>query len=168
MNRSEFERELLQSLPRLRSHCLALTRNQTAADDLTQATVELAIRYAGQYVDDGKFLAWLRMIALNRFRTDHRRTRRDLDLVVSLDDDAYERPALEIPVASRADDLLFLREVARVAEDALSEEQVVALNLLVMEDLSYKDLSDLLGMSVGGAKSMVHRARERLRAVIAG
>ena len=60
-----FERELTGLLPRLRRFAHALSRNGADADDLTQATVERALRSRAQWEPGTRLDSWLYRIMRN-------------------------------------------------------------------------------------------------------
>ncbi|PAY18957.1 hypothetical protein CKO51_13425 [Rhodopirellula sp. SM50] len=57
-------------------------------------------------------------------------------------------------------------KVVHQALDALSEEHRAILVLRELDELAYREISDILGISVGTVRSRLNRARGRLREVI--
>jgi RNA polymerase sigma-70 factor (ECF subfamily) len=69
----------------------------------------------------------------------------------------------EIPgVAGRQDSALEHRDLLR-AFSTLPEEQRSVLLLIAVEDLSYEEAAQVLGVPIGTVMSRLSRARERLR-----
>src|SRR5881628_2708422 len=62
---SSFEDQLAALLPRLRRFAHALSRNPADADDLTQATIERALRSRGQWEPGTRLDSWLYRIMRN-------------------------------------------------------------------------------------------------------
>src|SRR5215212_4002757 len=62
---ASFESELVAMLPRLRRFAHALSQNGTDADDLTQATVERALRSKAQWQHGTRLDSWLYRIMRN-------------------------------------------------------------------------------------------------------
>ena len=60
-----FESELTQLLPRLRRFAHSLSRNGADADDLTQATIERALRSREQWQPGTRLDSWLYRIMRN-------------------------------------------------------------------------------------------------------
>ena len=60
-----FERDLTGLLPRLRRFAHALSRNGADADDLTQATIERALRSRDQWQSGTRLDSWLYRIMRN-------------------------------------------------------------------------------------------------------
>ena len=73
-----FESELTQLLPRLRRFAHSLSRNGADADDLTQATIERALRSREQWQPGTRLDSWLYRIMRNLWiDTARARTRRE-------------------------------------------------------------------------------------------
>src|SRR5690348_9336554 len=73
-----FDSELVAMLPRLRRFAHALSRNAADADDLTQATVERALRSREQWQAGTRLDSWLYRIMRNLWiDTARARGRRD-------------------------------------------------------------------------------------------
>ena len=68
-------------------------------------------------------------------------------------------PGRQIDKAERA-------QMVRMAIDALSERQRMALLLAKFENLSYREIAETMGMSVKATKSLLCRARENLRVIL--
>jgi RNA polymerase sigma factor (sigma-70 family) len=62
---SSFEGELTALLPRLRRFAHALSRNETDADDLTQSTIERALRSRDQWHAGTRLDSWAYRIMRN-------------------------------------------------------------------------------------------------------
>src|SRR5687767_7038001 len=78
MSRDQFEDQLAELLPRLRRFAHSLSRNPADADDLTQATVERALRSRGQWAPGTRLDSWSFRIMRNLWiDTARARTRRD-------------------------------------------------------------------------------------------
>ena len=64
--------------------------------------------------------------------------------------------------AARIDERLAAREV-EAAMARLPEDQRLAVALVLVEGLSYKDAADTLGVPIGTVMSRLHRARQQLQ-----
>ena len=62
---------------------------------------------------------------------------------------------------------LELRDLSR-ALDALTEEQCQVILLIGLEDMSYRDASEILGVPVGMVMSRLSRGRDRLSTLTNG
>ncbi len=143
-------------IPGLRRYAWALLRDDEAADDLVQDTLERAIRHWSQRRRDRDLKAWLFAIQRNLFLNAVRqRKTRGVTVGVEL---------LENTSASAGgpDAHADLRDVL-TGLDALPEEQRSVLLLVGVEDLSYEQVAQVLDIPVGTVMSRLSRARARLR-----
>jgi RNA polymerase sigma-70 factor, ECF subfamily len=149
-------------IPGLRRFATALLRgDRERADDLVQDTLERALSRWHMRRVGGNLRGWLYTILYNRFLTDQQRLRRR-----GLHGTLIEET--EIPgVAGGQDSALEHRDLLR-AFSALPEEQRSVLLLIAVEDLSYEEAAQVLGVPIGTVMSRLSRARERLRRHIQG
>lgn len=143
-------------IPGLRRYAWALLRDDEAADDLVQDTLERAIRHWGQRRRDGDLKAWLFAIERNLFLNALRR-RRSHGVQVGIDVLENAPASVETPEGHMG-----LRDVL-TGLDALPEEQRSVLLLIGVEDLSYEQAAQVLDIPVGTVMSRLSRARGRLR-----
>jgi RNA polymerase sigma-70 factor (ECF subfamily) len=143
-------------IPSLRRYAWALLRDDEAADDLVQDTLERAISRWHQRRSDGNVRAWLFTIQRNLFLNGLRQRRqRGVQVGVETLD--------EIPAADGATDgSAGLRDIL-TGLDALPEEQRSVLLLVGVEDLSYEQAAQVLDVPIGTVMSRLSRAREKMR-----
>ncbi|HEU6442011.1 MAG TPA: RNA polymerase sigma factor [Microvirga sp.] len=143
-------------IPGLRRYAWALLRDDEAADDLVQDTLERAIRHWSQRRRDRDLKAWLFAIQRNLFLNAMRqRKARGIPVGVELLENASAS-------AGGPDAHEDLRDVL-TGLDALSEEQRSVLLLVGVEDLTYEQVAQVLSIPVGTVMSRLSRARARLR-----
>jgi RNA polymerase sigma-70 factor (ECF subfamily) len=150
------------AIPRLRRYARALLRDNAAADDLVQDCLERAISRWHQRRSDGDARAWLFSIlhnlAVNRMRQT---ARRGAHVPVE-----HANPsATAIPADQEA--AIHEHDVIKVL-DRLPDDQRAVLLLVSIEELSYADAAQALGVPTGTIMSRLSRARERLRIELAG
>jgi len=152
----EFVNALVAQLPNLRRYAVALVGNAALADDLVQDSMERALKQSAQLRDLKHLPGWLRRILYNRYIDGIRRDRsRGKQQDISEFADHLE---VSISADDRAEALDFLKAV-----NTLSEEHRQILLLVGLEDLSYQEISEELGIPLGTVMSRLARARERLR-----
>jgi RNA polymerase sigma-70 factor (ECF subfamily) len=151
----DFHEQLITILPRLRVQALALTRNRAMAEDLVHDAVCNGLAARGSFIPGTNFAAWMHRIVRNRFISDLRRRREQVDV-----DDL---PAALFATKAPHDDVLTLQELGR-AIGRLPAEQREALVFVAVEGMSYEELAAATGCAVGTAKSRVFRARRQLEA----
>jgi RNA polymerase sigma-70 factor (ECF subfamily) len=146
-------------VPRLRRYARALTGTREAADDLTQDALERAWQKRALWQPGTDLRAWMFTIMHNVFVNGTRKGRP----TVSLEDLAMEdsRPAAGTSVETG----IVLGELARSLA-LLPEEQREVLLLVGLEQFSYAEASEMLGVPIGTVMSRLSRARERLRLLL--
>lgn len=148
-------------LPHLRRFAFGLCRNPEDADDLVQDCVARAIGRWHLRRHDGNLKGWLFAILYNEFVNGRRRIARR-SAIASL------REAEDEPQAAAAqEDHLYLRDVMG-AIARLPEDQRTVLLLIAVEDLSYAETAEALGVPLGTIMSRLSRAREKLRRLLDG
>jgi RNA polymerase sigma-70 factor (ECF subfamily) len=145
-------------LPRLRRFARALSRNQHDADDLAQAAVERALRHREQFRPGANLAAWMFGIVKNAWIDDRRARGRRGE--VALPEDSGEHPAVA-PIDAQAE----LWSVSE-AMDKLPEEQRLAVALVLVEGMSYKEAAAVLDVPIGTLTSRLARGRLALAATL--
>jgi RNA polymerase sigma factor (sigma-70 family) len=155
----EIARLIEPQIPALRRYAFALLRDREAADDLVQDTLERAVAaWSGRH-RDGDVRAWLFKIERNLFlRMVQRRSRAGREI----GSEALEQ--VPDPSADPEADTGVRDVLAGIA--ALPEEQRSVLLLVAVEDMSYAEAAEVLGIPVGTVMSRLSRARERMRGFI--
>ena len=149
---------IVELIPRLRRYARALARDRTAADDLVQDTLERAWSKLHLYRRGTDLRAWL-FTVMHNVHVNQRRAARPS---TPLDD---EMPELSLP--ARETDTLVLRDLD-AAIRRLPVDQREVLLLVALEDMSYDEAAQALGIPIGTVMSRLARAREKLRAMLSG
>ena len=145
-------------------------RDQTEAEDIAQNVFVQAWKSAPRYQATAKFSTWLftiaRNLCLNEFR---RRSRHPAESLDQMRDDSDDQPLHQVVdkrITGAQDELLRgeLELKVDAAIEALPENQRAALALCRQEELSYEEIAAVLGCSLSATKSLIHRARETLKA----
>jgi RNA polymerase sigma-70 factor, ECF subfamily len=76
----EFQDQLVDFLPRMRTWALALTRNASAADDLVQEVALKTLKASETFIPGTSFSAWTHRIMVNQFISNIRGQREYNDL----------------------------------------------------------------------------------------
>lgn len=156
MTLDEIAALLEPQIPGLRRYAWALLRDDEAADDLVQDTLERAIRHWSQRRRDGDLKAWLFTIQRNLFLNGLRKRRtHGVQVGVEVLDDVSA--SVDTPESHAG-----LRDIL-AGLDALPEEQRSVLLLIGVEDLSYEQAAQALDIPLGTVMSRLSRARGRLR-----
>jgi RNA polymerase sigma-70 factor (ECF subfamily) len=156
---ADFGTELLTLVPHMRAFARSLCANRELADDLTQDTLEKAIKAAASFTPGTNMKAWLFMILRNQFYSYKRRSWRSTEL----DPEVAERSLVAVNNPAGALELDELRRAMAM----LPDEQREALILIGAGGLSYEEASEITGVAIGTVKSRVSRARDRLALIYA-
>lgn len=150
-----------------------LLGNAEEAEDLAQECFLRVYRTRKKYRPKAKFSTWLFTIAnnlaLNVLRTRKRRPSVPLDVHES--GPLGPRPAEQI-LADKGHapghrlQQQELAAVIRHALEGLNERQRMAVVLNKFEDMGYAEIAEVMGMSAKAIKSLLSRARTRLREVL--
>jgi RNA polymerase sigma-70 factor (ECF subfamily) len=159
--RRAFEAEALGYLDSLYGAALRLTRNAADAQDLVQDTYVRAFRSAKQYQPGTNLKAWLFTILHNAFRNQRRDSGRD---PVDVDSDRAELAAPADPAAGPEAQLLrdALDPDLQAALDALPEAFREAVWARDVDEFSYAEIAEMLGIPVGTVMSRISRGRRML------
>ena len=157
-----FRHQLLAAIPRLRRYARSLVFDAAAADDLVQGTLERALSHWHQFDQRRDMVLWLLSIAHNAFLDGRRR-----DARLSL----LEPQRLQDQQDAQASDPgvdVGLRLDLGAALARLSPEQREVLLLVGVEQFSYAECAEALGIPIGTVMSRVSRARSSLREGLEG
>jgi RNA polymerase sigma-70 factor (ECF subfamily) len=145
---------IVQLLPRLRRFARSLTRNQHDADDLVQSVVERVWRNLEQFKPGANLGSWMFGIMKNAWIDDRRARGRRGE--VALPEGSGEHPSM-----SPADSAINLWSVSE-AMNKLPDEQRLAIALVLVEGLSYKEAAEVLEIPMGTLTSRLARGRTAL------
>jgi RNA polymerase sigma-70 factor (ECF subfamily) len=151
--------ELEAVVPRLRRYARALTGSREAADDLTQDTLERAWQKRTLWQAGTDLRAWTFTIMHNVFVNGTRKGRPTVSL-----DDADGEEARPAPGASVETGVVVAELVRSLS--LLADEQREVLLLVGLEQFSYAEAAEVLGVPIGTVMSRLSRARERLRVLL--
>jgi RNA polymerase sigma-70 factor (ECF subfamily) len=152
-----FQREIVELLPRLRRLARVLARAPADADDLVQIAVERALAHRRTWAPGTRLDSWMFRIMKNAWIDETRaRTRRG---AVLLDEEA----GVEVgdDGARVVEDRLQVSDVER-AMARLPEDQRLAVALVLVDGLSYKEAAEVLEVPQGTLTSRLGRGRAAL------
>ncbi len=145
-------------LPRLRRFARALTRHPQDADDLVQLAVERALTRSTQWRPDSSLTNWMLAIVRNAWIDETRaRHRRDAVLVP-------ENEAVEVGDTGTDRDIEWWS--IQSALGRLPEEQRLAVALVLIEGLSYREAAQVMEVPIGTLTSRLARGRLALQAML--
>ena len=149
--------------PRLTRHCLRLTGDRDAADDLVQ---EVFVRFIARFPEPpagmhvGPYLHTMaRNVLLNQRRDRHELPDDEIERSAGADDDIDVDP-------ERAALLDEQRGQVRRCAELLTAQQQRALTLREVEGRSYAEIGSALGLGADAVAQVIARGRARLRVVL--
>lgn len=156
----DYRTQLAAELPPLRRFARALTGDPALADDLVQDCVERALTKGHLYDPSRPLRAWLYAVLRNLYISGLRRNGRST-VVKTVDDLADGEDAVPPDQEHRM-------AVGSVAEalDRLSPQHREVIVLVALEEMSYRDVAEILGVPLGTVMSRLSRAREHLRLLL--
>jgi RNA polymerase sigma-70 factor (ECF subfamily) len=162
------DREAFEMIIRTHSRTLfaiayGILQNREEAEDVVQDALVKAWKTRWRVRDPEKFPAWLATIARHRAR-DIFRKRRTVSLSTTIDEVIEPSPTAE-PNGPELDQQL------RSALAALPEIHRAALTLRYFEEMDYRSIENILGLSNGALRGILGRAlasmRKQLRPALA-
>jgi RNA polymerase sigma-70 factor (ECF subfamily) len=147
---------IIAVLPRLRRFARVITRHPADADDLVQLAIERALLRHSQWQEQLRFESWMFGILRNAW-IDELRLRKRRAAVL-----APEEEGSNVGDSSAVDQVNLLSVQKAMAE--LPEEQRMAVALVLIEGLSYKEAAAALDIPQGTLTSRLARGRETLQA----
>lgn len=141
-------------------------RQPAEIEDLAQDTFLKAFRRLDSFEGQSSFATWLHRIAVNTCLDALKRKSRS-PVMAAEDPEALAVEGRGVgPSIAAPDAGLEREEIARVTRAALERLPEIFRTVLVLrefEDLSYQEMADTLGISIGTIESRLFRARARFR-----
>lgn len=167
--REQFSAEALTHLDSMYGAALRLTRSESDAEDLVQDSFLKAYRFYDRYEPGTNMRAWLLRVLTNTFINKYRRTHRERrvfegDDAEPVGEGVMSRAAMRALHDPVGDALrpLISKEI-QSALDELSDEHRLMILLADVEELSYKEIAEIVGCPIGTVMSRLHRARKQLQ-----
>jgi RNA polymerase sigma-70 factor (ECF subfamily) len=154
----EIGERIVGLLPRLRRFARSLSRHQHDADDLVQSAVERAWKNSDQLRPGANLASWMFGIMRNAWLDNLRAGKRRGE--VPLPEDSGSHPAV-----SNADTDAAMWSVSE-AMGKLPEDQRLAIALVLVEGMSYKEAAEVLEIPIGTLTSRLARGRTALAAAL--
>lgn len=140
---------------------LSLTKSSSDAGDLTQQTFFIWAKQGHVLREEGKAKSWLFTTLYREFLRGRRRAER-MTALEDLGPVDADPPAPEVDVVTGMDAGLVVECLQEV-----DETYRVPLTLFYMQDLSYKEIAEMLEVPIGTVMSRLSRGKAQLRAALA-
>jgi RNA polymerase sigma-70 factor, ECF subfamily len=156
----DFRSQLAVELPHLRRFARALAGDAALADDLVQDCLERALTKSHLYDPSRPLRAWLYAVLRNLFISGLRRDGRST-VVKTVDDLADGEGAVQATQEER----LSVQMIGD-ALDRLPAQHREVIVLVGLEEMSYRDVAEIIGVPIGTVMSRLSRARSQLRDIL--
>lgn len=160
-----FEELAMPHFAKLYNFAHWLTQDRAAAEDLVQETYMKALRGFSSFQQGTNFRAWMYKILRNTFLT----TQAGLKVSVSLDSDGDDKPVEPMAVGTPESVLLAKVELETI-QNALEKMPVRFREIILLcdlEEMSYQEIGQTLGIPIGTVMSRLSRARKAMRELLA-
>lgn len=153
-----------------------LVGDRTLAEDMAQEVFMRVYRSRERYSAKARFSTWLFRIAHNLASNQKRGLSRRREVPLSGTDDAEHEVRAEEEILAEKSALMptrqidsrEVRDVVRAALDSLNERQKTAVLLHKFEGMSYHDIGEIMGLNIVAVKSLLSRARGKLKEALEG
>lgn len=148
--------------------CMGFVHDKDDADDLTQEVFIQAYKSLTGFKGNASFSTWIYRIAVNASLNKVRRSSKNfimqrLEAITQRDE---KKNQLQITDAEDPESIIINAENAawvRNALDSLPENQRTAIVLSKYDDLSQKDIAEIMHITEGAVESLLQRAKKNLR-----
>ncbi len=164
-----FQEAALEHLDVLYGAAMRLTRDATEAQDLVQDALVRAYRFQHHFEPGTNLKAWLLRILTNTFINHYRRHTRerrvlDTEEGAPVGDGVMSRAAMRgLTDSTAVAQEGLLRDEINGALDSLPEDYRLMIVLADVEELSYKEIAETVGVPIGTVMSRLHRARKQMQ-----
>ncbi len=128
------------------------------AEDVLQETFINAYRYAGSFNGKSKIYTWLYKIATNECIALFRRNKKDEFKMVEISQQLENQFS---DSGTETSDAILVKFQEAIQQ--LPEKQRIVFNLRYYDDLSYEEMEEITGSSVGTLKTNYHYAAEKVK-----
>lgn len=139
-----------------------------ACTDVVQETMIKFFRNKDSYKSIAKFSTWIYTIAGNLARTEYQRRKRRQ--IFSINSHNEDNESYEIPDESYRPDIITDSGIKdKIIQNALmkiSNTYREAVILRDIQELSYEEISEILGIEIGTVKSRINRGRAQLQKLL--
>lgn len=142
-----------------------LTHDRAEAEDLVQETYLKALKGFGSFEPGTNFRAWIYRILRNTFLTSRAGLAQHVDVPLGDEEGEVELPS---PIDSPEAVLLAQADQEMIAA-ALQQLPVQAREIILLcdvEEMSYREIGESLGVPIGTVMSRLSRARAALRKLL--
>ncbi len=149
--------------------CNGFLHNIADAEDIAQDVFVEVFLSVNKFREDAKLSTWLYRIAVNK-SLNHIRNNKKHKILQSIDNFIASDKNLKREFAdnntSQPEKIIEEKERSKILQysiNSLSKNQKIAFTLNKYDDLSYKQIADVMDLSVSSVESLLHRAKKNLQ-----
>src|SRR5687767_5707253 len=149
---------------RVYSVCLRMTHNVSEAEDLAQEAFIQVFRKIGSFRGDSAFTTWLHRLTVNQVLMHFRKRSVKLERTT----DEGETPEQVVRGTQNPNNMRVLDRIS--LDHALKQLPPGYRSVFVLHDIEgheHEEIAKILGVAVGTSKSQLHKARMKLRRLLA-
>ena len=149
--------------------CMGFLHNKEDSDDLTQEVFIQAYQTLSGFKGDAAFSTWIYRIAVNASLNKTRKSSKKLlvqRFEIVFGNSKKEEYSFSIPDNESPENILILKEHkewVRNALESLHENQRTAIVLSKYDDLSQKQIAEIMNTSEGAVEALIQRVKANLR-----
>lgn len=158
-DRRAFERLYRSHVNRIFSLCTRMCGSRVRGEELTQDVFVRAWEKLPQFRGDAQFSTWIHRVAVNIVLTDRKNEARDRKRLIEDDPEGGDTPLQRASVTPGYGDRMDITA-------ALEELPPGARQIFVLHDIEgykHEEIAEMCGITAGGSKAQLHRARLLLR-----
>lgn len=150
-------------MPKMRPTSLRYSYSVFDADDILQEAFVKIFHNLKDFKFEGSFEGWIRRIVVNTALNHHKKHRNfnNFEQVDNLPE--TEAGWEDIAEIEEVEPSLLMKII-----NDLPEGYKIVFNLYVMEDLSHKEIADMLGISEGTSRSQYSKAKKMIKKMLSG
>ena len=147
-----------------------LTQDRAAAEDLVQETYMKALRGFSSFQQGTNFRAWMYKILRNTFLTTQTGLKAWASVSLDSDSDSDGDKPAEPAGSETPESVLLARVQQETIQNALESLPVKFREIVLLcdlEEMSYQEIGEALGIPIGTVMSRLSRARKAMRELLA-
>lgn len=153
--------------------CMGFLHNKDDSDDLTQEIFIQAYQTLQGFKGDATFSTWIYRIAVNASLNKTRKSSKSLIVQrfeMVFGNSKKQEYSFPTPDAENPENILILsehRELVHKALESLPENQRTAIVLSKYDDLSQREIAEVMNTTEGAVEALIQRAKANLREKLA-
>lgn len=150
----------------LLAYARSLLGNYAAAEDAVQEAMLVVVRKHGEFQEGTSILAWCRSIVRIEVLRARQRSGRERSLIQRLLDDAVDAAFEQFQADRHDEDREGHHETLESCLGRVSSRNLDVLKARVVENLSYQQIGERVGMSLEAVRKSLFRVKKQVRACV--